>query len=155
MPAPMNLSLDAAHALAATVPSGAAPATGGVRLLLRLEGLAVLLGGALLYGQLGQGWLLFAALFFAPDLTIAAYAAGPRTGAAVYNATHCYVGPIALAAAALLAGQPTIVAAGLVWAAHIGFDRALGFGLKYAAGFGHTHLGSAATKSGRADRGAG
>jgi hypothetical protein len=25
--------------------------------------------------------------------------------------------------------------------AHIGFDRALGFGLKYASGFGDSHLG--------------
>jgi hypothetical protein len=144
MPAPMNLSLDDAHALVATAPSSAAPATGGVRLLLRLEGLAVLLGGGLVYGQLGEGWLLFAALFFAPDLAIAAYAAGPRTGAAVYNAAHSYVGPIALAAAALLTGRPTLVAAGLVWAAHIGCDRALGFGLKYAPGFGYTHLGRSA-----------
>jgi len=25
--------------------------------------------------------------------------------------------------------------------AHIGFDRALGYGLKYSKGFGYTHLG--------------
>lgn len=72
MPAPMNPSLDAAPTLIATVPSVAAPVTGGVRLLLRLEGLAVVLGAALLYGQLGEGWPLFAALFLAPDLAIAA-----------------------------------------------------------------------------------
>jgi len=155
MPAQMNLFLDTAHALVATVPSGAAPATGGMRLLLRLEGLAVLLGGTLLYGELGEGWPLFAALFFAPDLAIAVYAAGPRIGAAAYNVTHSYIGPIALAAAALLAGRPSLVAAGLVWAAHIGFDRALGFGLKYATGFGHTHLGPAPSGSGRATRGVG
>ena len=29
----------------------------------------------------------------------------------------------------------------LIWAAHIGFDRALGYGLKYPSGFGDTHLG--------------
>ena len=28
-----------------------------------------------------------------------------------------------------------------IWAAHAGFDRALCYGLKYATGFGHTHLG--------------
>lgn len=33
------------------------------------------------------------------------------------------------------------MAAGLIWSAHIGFDRALGYGLKYASGFGATHLG--------------
>ena len=31
--------------------------------------------------------------------------------------------------------------AGLIWIAHVGFDRALGYGLKYASGFGDTHLG--------------
>ena len=29
----------------------------------------------------------------------------------------------------------------LIALAHIGFDRALGYGLKYSAGFGATHLG--------------
>jgi hypothetical protein len=29
----------------------------------------------------------------------------------------------------------------LIWAAHVGIDRALGLGLKYTAGFGITHLG--------------
>jgi hypothetical protein len=28
-----------------------------------------------------------------------------------------------------------------IWIAHIGFDRALGYGLKYGSGFTHTHLG--------------
>ena len=32
-------------------------------------------------------------------------------------------------------------AAALIWIAHIGLDRALGYGLKYATGFGDTHLG--------------
>ena len=34
-----------------------------------------------------------------------------------------------------------LIMLGLVWAAHIGVDRALGLGLKYGAGFGFTHLG--------------
>ena len=29
----------------------------------------------------------------------------------------------------------------MIWLAHIGFDRALGYGLKYASGFGFTLLG--------------
>ena len=32
-------------------------------------------------------------------------------------------------------------AVALIWAAHIAVDRALGYGLKYGAGFGLTHLG--------------
>jgi hypothetical protein len=34
-----------------------------------------------------------------------------------------------------------VLAAALIWLAHIGFDRALGYGLKYSAGFSFTHLG--------------
>jgi hypothetical protein len=28
-----------------------------------------------------------------------------------------------------------------IWAAHIGFDRMLGYGLKYSSSFNDTHLG--------------
>ena len=35
----------------------------------------------------------------------------------------------------------------MIWLAHIGFDRALGYGLKYSAGFGFTHLGRIGKKS--------
>jgi hypothetical protein len=35
----------------------------------------------------------------------------------------------------------TIFSIAMIWLAHIGFDRALGHGLKYANGFGFTHLG--------------
>jgi hypothetical protein len=120
-----------------TPPTGAV--TGAPRTWLRLEGVAVLALAVLLYARGGHSWLLFALLFLVPDLSLAAYAAGARVGAAVYNAAHSYVGPALVAAAALLMGRP--VAAALVWVAHIGFDRAIGYGLKYPGGFGETHLG--------------
>jgi hypothetical protein len=112
---------------------------GGVRLLLRLEGLAVLAGALLLYARGGHSWMLLAVLFLAPDLSFVAYLAGPRVGAAAYNAAHSYVGPALAATLAVATGRPPVVA--LVWAAHIGFDRAVGYGLKYATGFEDTHLG--------------
>jgi len=34
-----------------------------------------------------------------------------------------------------------VLSIAMIWLAHIGFDRALGYGLKYNAGFGFTHLG--------------
>lgn len=121
--------------------------TGGVRALLRLEGLAVLLLALAAYAQFGAGWGVFALLFLAPDLSFLGYLAGPRTGALAYNAAHSYAGPLALLALGVLGAMPALLAAALVWLAHIGFDRALGFGLKYAAGFSATHLG----RVGRAD----
>ena len=67
--------------------------TGGVRVVLRLEGAAVLVGAVVAYALAG---------FLFPS--------------------------------------PILRCAGLIWCAHIGFDRALGYGLKYAEGFGFTHL---------------
>ncbi|MDM0067398.1 DUF4260 domain-containing protein [Variovorax sp. J31P207] len=122
------------------VPSAGA-AAGGVRLLLRLEGLVVLAASLAGYSQLGAGWGSFALMFLLPDLSWLGYLAGPRQGAAAYNAAHSYLGPVALLALGGLGGQPVALALGLVWCAHIGFDRMLGYGLKYASGFGDTHLG--------------
>lgn len=114
--------------------------TGGVRTLLRLEGAAVLAISVVAYAQSGQGWGLFALLFLLPDVAFLAYLAGPRAGAAAYNATHAYLGALALLAAGVLGAQPLALALGLIWCAHIGFDRMLGYGLKYSAGFHNTHL---------------
>jgi Domain of unknown function (DUF4260) len=115
--------------------------TGGVRTLLRLEGLTLLAGMTLLYGLSGGSWWIYAILFLAPDLSFAGYLAGPRIGAIVYNAAHSYLAPMALMAAGFALASPLALSIGTIWLAHIGFDRALGYGLKYAAGFGFTHLG--------------
>ena len=41
----------------------------------------------------------------------------------------------------MLTAEPLAGSIALVWFAHIGLDRALGYGLKYDAGFRFTHLG--------------
>ena len=122
-------------------PSKAGFVSGGVRAALRLEGAAVLLAAAVLYAHAGFSWPIFALGFLAPDLAMLAYLAGPRTGAVVYNLAHTYVLAIGLTLAGFIAAEPAILTTGLIWIAHIGFDRALGYGLKYASGFGDTHLG--------------
>jgi len=38
------------------------------------------------------------------------------------------------------AALPQVTPYALIWLAHIGFDRALGFGLKYPTHFKDTHL---------------
>jgi len=95
----------------------------------------------LAYAKLGYGWGSFALFFLAPDISLLAYMAGPRTGAAFYNATHSLIGAAAVLAFGCLFGSDLAISAGLIWCAHIGFDRMLGYGLKYASGFGVTHLG--------------
>lgn len=115
--------------------------TGGPRTVLRLEGLALFIGMTLLYGIWDGSWWIFALLFFVPDLSFAAYLGGPRAGALVYNAAHSYLAPVAMMTGGFATASPLVLSIAMIWLAHIGFDRALGYGLKYAAGFGFTHLG--------------
>ena len=111
------------------------------RIVLRAEGAALLIVAVILYARLGGSWWLFAILFLAPDLSLLGYLAGARTGAVIYNAAHTLVAPALLAIVGLFLPGYILVPLALIWAAHIGFDRLLGYGLKYAAGFGFTHLG--------------
>jgi len=121
------------------VPTGAV--TGGVKILLRLEGLALFAGMVLLYHAWGSSWLVFALLFLVPDLSFLAYLAGARVGAIGYNAAHSYLGPMALMMAGFALGSQHTPSIAVIWLAHIGVDRAIGYGLKYSAGFAFTHLG--------------
>ena len=109
-------------------------------ILLRLEGAAVFALALLLYRELGAGWPMFVLLFLVPDLSIIAYVGGRRFGATVYNAVHTYVVPAVLFGFGFATARPAAMMAALVWGAHIGVDRLLGFGLKYQTGFRHTHL---------------
>jgi hypothetical protein len=121
--------------------SAKAAPSDSVRATLRLEGLVLFLAAAALYARSGESWRLFAILFLAPDLSMLGYLFGPRIGATFYNTAHSTIGALAIAAAGSIAAQPLVTAIALVWLAHVGFDRALGYGLKYASGFRDTHLG--------------
>jgi len=116
-------------------------ATGAVRILLRLEGVVLFAGMTLLYGLWEGSWWVYAILFLAPDLSFAAYLGGPKAGAIVYNAAHSYLGPVALMTVGFAMAAPLILSLAMIWLAHIGIDRALGYGLKYSEGFSFTHLG--------------
>jgi hypothetical protein len=59
----------------------------------------------------------------------------------VYNIAHSYMAPVALMTLSFGFAAPLTLSVAMIWLAHIGFDRALGYGLKYAAGFAFTHLG--------------
>ena len=110
------------------------------RLLLRLEGAALAVASIYMFHRIGGNWWWFA-LILVPDISMAAYFFGTRPGAIAYNATHVTLVPLLLAALGFLLPSFDLLAIALVWAAHIGIDRALGFGLKYGAGASFTHLG--------------
>jgi hypothetical protein len=120
--------------------TGAGFVTQPVRFWLRLEGLGAGALAIMLYQRAGHSWVLFAILFLAPDVSFLGYLAGARIGAAVYNTFHSYAGPLLLAAAAVALGSSTAIP--LIWVAHIGLDRLVGYGLKYPSAFGDTHLGT-------------
>ncbi len=116
-------------------------AAGVPRILLRLEGAALAAGALYMYQHVGANWWLFACLILVPDISMLAYLGGTRLGAIAYNAFHATLGPLVCAALGFLVPSFDLISVALIWAAHIGIDRALGLGLKYAAGFGFTHLG--------------
>ncbi len=118
------------------------PVSGTPRLLLRIEGMTLLVVAVVAYYAIGGSWAMFALLLLAPDLGMIGYAAGPRVGAMTYNALHLYLGPAALAAVGYFGQVQAAWPLALIWLAHIGMDRALGFGLKFSTAFRATHLGS-------------
>jgi Domain of unknown function (DUF4260) len=109
--------------------------------VLRLEGAALLAVAVFLYARYGDGWVLFALLILAPDLSLLGYTAGPVVGAAAYDTLHTTVLPLALGVVGIVSGSEVVLSVALVWLAHIGMDRGLGYGLKLTSGFRDTHLG--------------
>jgi Domain of unknown function (DUF4260) len=110
------------------------------RFLLRVEGAALFIGAVVLYFYADYPWWLLLVLALAPDLSMLGFLAGPRVGAAVYDAAHTTLGPIALGVVGVLVESEIATQLALIWLAHIGADRALGYGLKYPTHFKDTHL---------------
>lgn len=115
------------------------------RTILRFEGGAVFATAIATYLVVGGPLWLLAVLALAPDLSMLGYLAGHRLGSRLYNLCHTYSIPLALGALGSWTGVSIVTWGALVWAAHIGADRAVGYGLKYPTGFGHTHLSSEST----------
>lgn len=141
MPADITIPSAIADRQTVSAPEQIGAVRGPVALILRLEGAAALVAAVLAYGVLGGGWGIFALLFLLPDLSFAGYAVNQRLGAHLYNAAHTYLSPAVLALAGLAFHEPAVWRIALIWAAHVGFDRSLGYGLKYEIAFGATHLG--------------
>jgi hypothetical protein len=108
--------------------------------LLRLEGAAVLAASIALYADGDWSWLAFVLLLLAPDVSMLGYLGGPRTGMVVYDLVHFAALPIALGTAGVLGDSGVAVQLALIWLAHLGMDRMLGYGLKYPTSFSDTHL---------------
>lgn len=110
------------------------------RLLLHLEGLALLAAAVFVYFAQGRPLWVFLVFLLAPDLSAIGYAFGPRVGSMAYNLAHITVWPILVGLLGWRFGWSWAMAAALIWLAHIGMDRALGYGLKYPDAFKHSHF---------------
>jgi hypothetical protein len=76
-----------------------------------------------------------------PDLSMVGYLSGPRLGAITYNAAHNLVTGLVVLAIGWIAAIAGVALFGAVLIAHVGMDRALGYGLKLPTDFRDTHLG--------------
>jgi hypothetical protein len=95
----------------------------------------------LAYSAFSGSWVAFVVLFFVPDLAFLFYLGGPKVGAYAYNSTHSVIGPMALLIFGRVFEHTEVWPYAALWMAHVGFDRMLGYGLKYTSGFKDTHLG--------------
>jgi hypothetical protein len=132
------MTLDTSHRVETSPPA----VTGTPLRILRSEG-GVLLFAALAgyFAGLDEPWWLVPVLLFVPDVCMVGYLRSSTAGAIVYNAAHSYLAPAALGLLASVLDEPLWQGVALIWFAHIGMDRALGYGIKYETDFKHTHLG--------------
>jgi hypothetical protein len=124
-----------------TVGKEAVPAVVTVRGWLRLEGMAAFIAGLALYGWLGGSWLLVVPLLLLPDLSAVGYLRGPRLGAFTYNLVHNWALGLGVLGLAVATNSVPLAIAGAILVAHVGMDRAVGYGLKLSTSFHDTHLG--------------
>jgi hypothetical protein len=109
---------------------------------LRLEGFVAFIAALAAFHLTGGNWWLFATLILAPDLSMLGWYAGEKNGARIYNLAHTYTVPALLGAIGFVTGAGWLVSVAIIWIAHIGLDRAIGYGLKYPGSFKNTHLGT-------------
>lgn len=108
--------------------------------VLRMEGFSLLLICTFLYfHEKGSLWLFLLLLFF-PDVSMLGYLIGTKTGTVFYNLMHNIICPLFLVFLSVYIDEPLLTQLALIWLAHIGADRFIGFGLKYPTYFKDTHL---------------
>lgn len=112
-----------------------------MKILLRLEEAVQFVLAIYLTAQLPfNGWI-YAALFLAPDISMAGYIFNRRIGALSYNIFHHKGIALAVYLLGVYTSSPVTMFLGLLLFGHSAFDRMLGYGLKFQDDFKHTHLG--------------
>lgn len=109
-------------------------------LLLRMEGAALLVSALSLYAYLGYSWWIFGLLLLVPDLAMLGYSINVRVGSLAYNVVHTYTLPLVFGVTSVVVDWRLGGQLATIWLAHIGMDRAIGYGLKYPTHFKDTHF---------------
>ena len=89
----------------------------------------------------GGSWLLLLPLLLLPDVSAAGYLLGPRVGTFTYNLFHNWAPGLVLLGLGVLLATSGLQLVGAMFVAHVGMDRAVGYGLKLPTSFHDTHLG--------------
>ena len=110
------------------------------KIFLILENLTIFIAALLGYYLIQGKWWLFFLLLLSPDIFMLGYPINPKIGSIVYNIGHVYVWGIVLIAMGVFLEANLARELGLIWVAHIGMDRVMGYGLKYPGNFKDTHF---------------
>src|SRR5699024_5845360 len=110
------------------------------KLLLRVEGVAILIISVYFYSYLHYSWLVFIILLFVPDLAALGYLKNVKIGSIVYNLFHSYTIRTGILLFSFFLHHEISLMRVLIWISHIAMDRIFGYGLKYSTTFQHTHL---------------
>ena len=108
---------------------------------LKSEQAALLIACYLASLHLGYAWWLFFALLLLPDIGMVGYLVNNSWGALLYNAFHHQGLAVTVTGIGWYTDHQYLVLAGIILLGHSAMDRVFGYGLKYASGFRHTHLG--------------
>jgi Domain of unknown function (DUF4260) len=112
-----------------------------IRTWLRAEGFATFVAGIAIFVSTGGPWPLLLPLLLLPDVSMVGYLRGPRLGALTYNVVHTWATALPVLGLGLWSGTAWLTTIGAVLVAHVGMDRAAGYGLKLPTSFHETHLG--------------
>ncbi len=107
----------------------------------RIESGVIFVSSLYLYLFLDFNLIVFGLLLFVFDFFMIGYLFNSKVGAYVYNLGHSMIFPPMLFLIGYVTDTRIIIGFSLIWFAHIGLDRLLGYGLKFTSDFKDTHLG--------------
>jgi len=97
--------------------------------------------GVFAFKLLDFNWWWFLVLLLTPDVGMLGYAVNSKIGAITYNLLHHKGIAIVIYLSGVYLQNEIIQLIGVILFSHSSLDRVFGYGLKYADGFKHTHLG--------------